>query len=187
MKYLAFFSSLLLLVCGSVQAAEAQRNGVGHAPSVSQGHGQSGVNDHAKTNSSSHDASSHDTNAWQTKFNDRYQNDAAFRTRIQKLLPPGADVSPAALQAMESGFKNHGQFTAALHVSHNLNIPFDQLKAKMTGVTTTATGETVTSPKESLGKAIHELRPDLSQGAANDEAKKAEQQASTTEKTGSTT
>jgi hypothetical protein len=32
----------------------------------------------------------------------------------------------------ESGFKNHGQFIAALHVSKNLNIPFDQLKAKMT-------------------------------------------------------
>ena len=27
-----------------------------------------------------------------------------------------------------SGFKSQGQFIAALHVSHNLNIPFDQLK-----------------------------------------------------------
>jgi hypothetical protein len=37
---------------------------------------------------------------------------------------------------------------AAVHVSHNLGIPFDQLKAKMIG-----------PPKESLGKAIHALKP----------------------------
>ena len=59
-------------------------------------------------------------------------------------MPPGTD-----LQAAASGFKNLGQFVAAVHVSHNLGIPFDQLKAKMQG-----------PPTESLGKAIHELKPD---------------------------
>jgi len=34
------------------------------------------------------------------------------------LLPPGTDLKTA-----ESGFKSHGQFIAALHVSKNLNIP----------------------------------------------------------------
>ena len=55
---------------------------------------------------------------------------------------------------------------AAAHVSHNLNIPFDQLKAKMTG-----------PDRESLGKAIHNLKPDLDLRIAEAEAKKAEKQA----------
>ena len=52
---------------------------------------------------------------------------------------------------------------AALHVSHNLNIPFDQLKGKMTG-----------KPPISLGKAIHELDPNVD---AKAETKKAQHQA----------
>ena len=64
-------------------------------------------------------------------------------SRLQPLLPAGTTLQQAA-----AGFRNRGQFIAALHVSHNLNIPFAQLKAEMTG----------TNP-ESLGRAIHELRP----------------------------
>jgi len=78
--------------------------------------------------------------------------------KIQPLLPPGTD-----LQAASTGFKNLGQFIAAAHVSHNLNIPFDQLKSRMTG----------TNPK-SLGQAIHELKPSEDASA---EAKRAEGQA----------
>jgi len=61
------------------------------------------------------------------------------------------------------GFKNHGQYVAAQHVSENLGIPFEQLKAKMTG-----------PHAESLGKAIQELTG-LPASTANAEAKKAEQ------------
>ena len=75
-------------------------------------------------------------------------------TKLQGLFPPGTDLKQAS-----SGFKNLGQFVAAAHVSHNLGIPFDQLKAKMTG----------DSPV-SLGKAIHELRPEAN---AKGETKKA--------------
>jgi hypothetical protein len=63
------------------------------------------------------------------------------------------------------GFKNYGQYVAAQHVSENLAIPFEQLKAKMTG-----------PHAESLGKAIQELKG-LPASAANAEAKKAEQAA----------
>jgi hypothetical protein len=52
---------------------------------------------------------------------------------------------------------------AAVHVSHNLGIPFDQLKAKMIG-----------PPSESLGKAIQALKPTTN---AKEEASKAEKQA----------
>ena len=97
------------------------------------------------------------------------------------MLPPGTDLKTA-----ESGFKNRGQFIAALHVSKNLNIPFDQLKAKTTGVAATSTGQTSSTPM-SLGKAIHELRPNMPENQANEEAKRAEKQAMVTEKTGTTT
>jgi hypothetical protein len=54
---------------------------------------------------------------------------------------------------------------AARHVSENLGIEFDKLKALMTG----------DNPK-SLGQAIQELRPEAD---ANGEAAKAEKQAET--------
>jgi len=64
--------------------------------------------------------------------------------RLQSLLPAGA--SP---QAAASGFKNLGQFVAAVHVSHNLSISFSQIKAEMAG------------SGMSLGKAIHQLNPNV--------------------------
>ena len=63
--------------------------------------------------------------------------------RLQALLPAGMNVTDAA-----KGFKNWGQFVAAVHVSNNLNIPFTSLKAKMTGPT-----------PMSLGQAIQTLKP----------------------------
>jgi hypothetical protein len=78
--------------------------------------------------------------------------------RLQGMLPAGMTVDQAA-----AGFKNLGQFVAAVHVSKNLGIPFDQLKAQMTG----------SSPK-SLGAAIHTLKPDAD---ASGEVERAEQAA----------
>ena len=52
---------------------------------------------------------------------------------------------------------------ATAHVSHNLDIPFDQLKAKVTGPNA-----------EGLGRAIHGLKPSVN---ANAEAKKPEKSA----------
>lgn len=61
------------------------------------------------------------------------------------------------------GFKNQGQFLAALHVSRNLGIPFADLKTAMTGVrpatTGTTSGATASPTPLSLGQAIHKLRP----------------------------
>lgn len=79
-------------------------------------------------------------------------------SNLQSLLPPGTD-----LQAAAKGFKNLGEFVAAVHVSKNLDIPFSDLKAKLTGPSAV-----------SLGKAIHELKPEAN---AKDEARKAHQQA----------
>src|SRR5262249_28957263 len=91
----------------------------------------------------------------------RIESNTALAARVKPLLPEGTTMAQAS-----SGFKNQGQFIAALHVAHNLNIPFDQLKTRMTG-----------SESMSLGAAIHAAKPELSQAKANEEAKKAEREA----------
>jgi hypothetical protein len=88
----------------------------------------------------------------------RVDSNPALVSRLTPLLPSGMTIDQAA-----QGFKNQGQFIAALHVSHNLNIPFAQLKAEMTG-----------KDHDSLGQAIHDLKPAVD---AKAEAKKAEAEA----------
>ena len=72
--------------------------------------------------------------------------------KITALLPPNM-----TLDAASAGFKNQGQFIAALHVSQNLGIPFDALKSDMT------------TRHMSLGQSIQDLR---STADASREAKK---------------
>jgi hypothetical protein len=88
-------------------------------------------------------------------------------TKVQGALPAGTDLNLAT-----AGFKNFGQFIAAVNVSSNHNIPFADLKAAMTGQTMagTLTGE----PVLSLGRAIQKLKPGLD---ATAEAQKAQTQA----------
>ncbi len=68
--------------------------------------------------------------------------------RLQTLLP-GSD-----LQTASAGFSNLGSFVAAVHVSDNLGIPFDQLKTRIVG------------QGMNLGEAIQALRPDTDPKAA---------------------
>src|SRR6185295_16491704 len=89
-------------------------------------------------------------------------NNAALSSRVQTLLPSGESISNAA-----AGFEDQGQFIAAAHAAHNLNIPFDQLKAQMTG-----------KDQSSLGKAIQKLRPDLDRKDVKENVKLAGQQSS---------
>jgi hypothetical protein len=78
---------------------------------------------------------------------------------LAKLLPPGTNLETAA-----QGFKNLGQFVAAVHVSHNLDIPFSELRTKILS-------------GDSLGEAIGDLKPSVN---SKDEAKKAKRQAKET-------
>ena len=88
-------------------------------------------------------------------------------SKLQTLLSSkvvGPSPAPyATMEAAAQGFKNVGQFVAAVHVSHNLGIPFADVKAKM-----------MYPHAESLGKAIHDLKPDVD---AKAEAKKAQKEA----------
>jgi len=90
----------------------------------------------------------------------RIDRNPQLASRLQALLPAGMTLDQAA-----AGFKNQGQFIAALHVAHNLDIPFTDLKTDMTGPN-----------HDSLGKAIHALKPTVD---ATAEAKKANSEADT--------
>jgi hypothetical protein len=68
--------------------------------------------------------------------------------RIRPLLPRGVDPNLAA-----SGFGDLGEFISTLHVSDNLDIPFEELKVRVTG-----------PDGRSLGDAIRELRPKADPG-----------------------
>jgi hypothetical protein len=70
-------------------------------------------------------------------------------------------LSTTEIQQAPNGFKNLGQFVAAVHVSQNLGIPFTALKTDMTN-------------GDSLGQAIHALKPDADSKA---ESKKGLKQA----------
>jgi hypothetical protein len=73
-------------------------------------------------------------------------------SKVKTALPAGTNLNQAT-----AGFKNFGQFMAAVNVSNNLNIPFADLKASMTG--TTLAGLPTNEPTTSLGQSIKRLRP----------------------------
>lgn len=84
----------------------------------------------------------------------KLQKNTNLAAKLTSRLPAGTDLMTAS-----AGFRNLGQFVAAVNVSNNLGIPFAQLKAKM--VTDGLT----------LGQTIQALRPAAS---ATVEAQRAE-------------
>jgi hypothetical protein len=87
---------------------------------------------------------------------DLLTQNSKLSSNLQRLLPTDTNIQDAA-----KGFDHLGQFVAAVHVSHNLDIPFDQVKGEMMN-------------GSSLGEAIHKLKPNVD---ARQEAIKANQQA----------
>jgi len=134
--------------------------GVGVAPILAQhGHGAGAGHietpDHTSQMGAGHmPAGMHDSASQLT-------HNPALASKLQALVPAGTNLQTAA-----SGFKNLGHFVAAVHVAHNFNIPFDQLKAKMTGTNA-----------ESLGHAIHDLEPNLNHQTVKSDVKTSERQA----------
>ena len=66
-----------------------------------------------------------------------------LEARVKTMLPDGMTIGQAS-----EGFRNQGQFIAALQTSKNLDINFVDLRAQMTG-----------DDALSLGQAIQKLRP----------------------------
>jgi hypothetical protein len=99
------------------------------------------------------------------------QQNTKLAAKLATFFPQGTDLSAEA-----AGFKNLGQFVSAVHVSHNLGIPFADLKCSELGtVKATASGTTCSSSvtnqnAESLGKAIQTLKPEANSPKAIQEA-----------------
>lgn len=90
-----------------------------------------------------------------------FERDPYLSSRVKTLLPPRSTLSNTA-----TGFKNEKHFIAAMHLSQNLNIPFDQIKTRMTG-----------EHHVSLHDVLRDLRPEMTKGEIKDEVNTAEKQA----------
>jgi hypothetical protein len=172
MKRLMVISSLALLVAfypGSV-VANAQQHGHSGSGMGNMGGGMPGTHGtegtHAPSSSTGTGTGHAGSMGASTNPGDVLDHNSHLSAKLEGLLGISNAGQPSALTTLKndaSGFKNFGQFVAAVHVSQNLDIPFADLKAKMTGPNAV-----------SLGKAIQELKPDTD---AKTEAKKATKQA----------
>ncbi len=152
--------------------ALAQR-GHGAAPAgAGAGHGSTG---HDNSAMSSHGTSSASSSSPTNVLERNTKLDGKLTSKLQSkgLLPAGTDLKTAC-----SGFKNLGQCIAAIHVSHNLKIPFACLQADMAGKAAAANAGCATGTggsKMSLGKAIQTLSPNTAD--AKGEAKRGTKEA----------
>ena len=83
------------------------------------------------------------------------QRNPKLADRVKGLLPAGAD-----LKQVTTDFRYLDEFLAAVHVSNNLNVPFDQLHSKMKD-----------SSFGQLRKAVEALKPDVDARAEVNKAK----------------
>lgn len=131
-------------------------HGGGANPGMSNAHSTS-----SSSNGKSADGKGGSNNS-SASISEKLTDNTKLASKLEHLLGPNTSLQ--MLQSDAQGFKNLGQFVAAVHVAHNLDIPFDQLRAKMMG-----------PPKESLGKAIEQLKPTANSKTetkkANDQAK----------------
>ena len=79
-----------------------------------------------------------------TRVQERLQKNAKLAERLEGRLPRGTDLMEAA-----DGFKNLGQFVAAVNVSGNLGLDFEKLKIAMV------------DDGKSLGQAIQFVKTDV--------------------------
>jgi len=77
-----------------------------------------------------------------TPVQQKLQKNTNLASKLASRLPAGTDLMKAA-----DGFRNLGQFVAAVNVSRNLGIPFDDLKTSMV------------IDGKSLGQSIQTLKP----------------------------
>lgn len=156
MRNISIWSITLAVATGLTTGVWAQHGGGVHGGS---GHGPE-----LASTGESHASSAATHRSSATNFENRLADNQNLSSRLQPLLPANTNLQTAA-----AGFKNQGQFIAALHIAKNLDIPFNQLKADMTPPT----------GHDSLGQAIHALRPDLTSKTVSQNVKRAEHQAKT--------
>lgn len=126
--------------------------GASHSPSASRDSGTKG---------SKSEAGSGTYTSGGMTVSQHLQHDTKLAHKLEKLLALSGQNALSQLQSDAAGFNNLGQFVAAVHVSHNLEIPFDQLRAKVVG-----------PPAETLGKAIQFFKPEANSKAETRKARK---------------
>jgi len=167
-KFLTFVFALSIIFYLSNVSTFAQ----GKGPAVSGGHAPD-INHSSSDHSKSADHSN--TTQTQTKSTNgdrllqRLNTDTKFSQRLSALLPTEwTTANPAKTWAdATAGFTNQGRFVSFLHVSKNLGLNYTQwtdMRNKL------AAGG-------SLGKCIHEVKPELSQTQINVQVQTAEKQA----------
>jgi len=77
-----------------------------------------------------------------TPVQQKLKDNTNLAAKVESRLPKGTNLMTAA-----DGFRDLGQFIAAVNVANNLNVSFDELKTK------------VVTNKMSLGQAIQAVRP----------------------------
>jgi hypothetical protein len=143
----SFFHVFALLLLGS-GLANAQH---GHGPGGMSGGGMSGTHGASQSHSELSTGGAHTSSSLMASKNPGgvLDHNSHLSAKLEGLLGLSGPNALQTLKSDASGFKNFGQFVAAVHVSHNLDIPFADLQAKMVG-----------NNAVSLGKAIQELKPD---------------------------
>ena len=143
-KVLMFVAGVAFAAASSVAAAQgrpaAAGNGAPHGPKADRGaqgpQGDRPASSHGKP-AAPHAARGDHRIAGSISKNPQLE------ARVKTMLPAGMTIEQAS-----DGFRNQGQFIAALQASKNLDINFADLKAEMTG-----------DHAVSLGQAIQKLRP----------------------------
>jgi hypothetical protein len=149
---------------GNSAAAHAGQTPSNGQSSTTTSHGNSSSKSTGETTSTKTTTSSNGTTTL-SPVQQKLTAKSQLANKLQTLLPSGTNVVTAA-----GGFRNLGQFVAAVHVSHNLGIPFSQLKTDMV------------TKNMSLGKSIQALRPSVN---ATQEVERAETQTKRTMESGS--
>jgi len=158
----------------SIQAA-AQGRGAGAGGGMGAGHAAGSMGSMgAGHDTGGHASSNAGTNASGPKTSgELLTQNTQLATKLSKLLPQGTDLQTAA-----SGYKNLGQFVAAVHISHNLGIPFDQLKCTELATKDACGTLTIPAKGSSLGGAISTLKPTLNSSDTKAAVRQAQKQAS---------
>ena len=136
---------------------------LGGRPALAQ-HGHGGGASHSSVSTHGKSAKNDPSSAG-TKASEALTDNPKLASKLQSLLGSsvvgGKNAPFATIQDAAAGFKNLGQFVAAVHASKNTGIPFVDLRTSMLA-------------DNSLGKSIQTLKPSTN---SKQEAKTAQAQA----------
>src|SRR5689334_19109865 len=126
-RFIACSCALALGLYFTNSSIHAQgKSGGGHGPSIDSSHavdhsdhGSNAAHGKDLDNDGKSHGASHPNETHTKDIVDRINDNPALKAKVTSLLPNGMDLATAA-----AGFKNQGQFIAALNVSKNLGIPF---------------------------------------------------------------